>query len=72
MEQYVGDNIQSPAFYLQSGLFEPVHLQQNETEVLTQGMAETLEKCFDETGYSCKLFYEATKQTSEALDEQNT
>ena len=42
MEKYVEDNISSPAFYIESGLFEPVHLQQRETEMLTKGITETL------------------------------
>ena len=74
MEKYVRDNINSPAFYIdiesESGLFEPVHLRQKETEILAKGMVETLTKCSDEIGFSQWKFYQITKQASLTLDEQ--
>ena len=56
----MNDNIKSPAFKIGSGLFEPVHLLQKETDFLTKGITETLIKCSGEIDSFSKLFYKRT------------
>ena len=69
---YLNDNIKRPAFKIDSGLFEPIHLLKKETDLLTKGIAETLTNCAQEIGYFSKLFYDRTRQVSEALFQQQT
>ena len=60
LRKLIEDNIKSDRFYIQSGLLEPVHLQEEERKLIVEGMQTSLAKMATEIKKSQEMSYEAT------------
>ena len=56
--------------FIKEGRLEPVHLKQQERDILVTGMEETMNKCLQEIDASQQTYSEKTKSVSKALVEQ--